>query len=125
MLTEVAGTAGTGKRGVRQGCSPPPPTAGVKGSPSPAGPPRPHPAGGSPGSGFPSQAGPGHGSMHLKFLLALKLGRAAGGGGQRLRGEHPPAPRAGSTHGQAGAGVWGCVCAHACVCALRGVCVHI
>lgn len=41
-----------------------------EGSPSPAAP-RPHLAGGSSRSGFPSQAGMGQGSIHLKFLLDL------------------------------------------------------
>lgn len=90
---------------------PPLAAAGFEGGlATPCSPPWPHPAGGSPGSGFPSQAGLGQGSMHLKFLLALKLRRVArdGGGKQQLREEHPSAPRAGSTRARAGVGV--CVC---------------
>lgn len=76
-----------------------------EGSPSPAAP-HPHPAGGSSRSGFPLQAGTGQGSIHLKFLLDLKLRRAAGE--QQLHGEHPPAPRAGRR--SAGRGRQLCLC---------------
>lgn len=104
---------------------PPLAAAGFEGGlPTPCSPPWPHPAGGSPGSGFPSQAGLGQGSMHLKFLLALKLRRVArdGGGKQQLREEHPSAPRAGSTRARAGVGV--CVCMGG-VSSCAFVCVHL
>lgn len=55
--------------------------------------------------------------MHLKFLLALKPQRAARGAA--LRGEHPPAPPAGSTCVWAGAGA----CVHALVRARVHICM--
>lgn len=61
---------------------PPLHSTSFEGSLSPAAP-YPHLAGGSSRSGFSSQAGMGQGSIHLKFLLDLKLRRAAGGSGCR------------------------------------------
>lgn len=72
---------------------------------------RPPACGGSPGSGFPCQAGPGHGSMHLKFLLLLNWGERPGVGGGSGGGGHPPVPRACRSGG---------LCARTGVCALTG-----